>query len=89
MGKTRTANFEVQIETESGSRLITGAMTKREALSKFKELATLMNSTQGYIWAQTAYGRKILKNADYIGLRLTKTGLEIYNGSLDNDSAIS
>lgn len=87
MAKTRTANFEVQIEREDGTLVITGAMTKRDSIQTFRELAPVYNSTQGYIWGQTAYGRRILKNADYIGLCLQDGKLEIYTRTLEDDSA--
>src|SRR3989304_2338688 len=60
MGHTRTATFMVQVEMEPDVLALTGANTHREALKVIQDLCAYYGTEKGFIWPQTARGRRIL-----------------------------
>jgi len=80
MGKSILCNFEAQIEKTNGNQIRTGANTLKEA-KKWTKARNEEYTGRVFLWPQTAYGRKIVRNADY--MVLNPDGSKEYKSVLD------
>jgi hypothetical protein len=86
MGHSRTCNLELQIDI-GDKLLMVGAQSKRDAINQFRSLAPLYKATIGYLWAQTAQGRRIIRDTDYLVLELRDNDVIMSGRDVEEDSS--
>lgn len=86
MGKSYTANYEVQVDASNGKLSIQGAMSFNEAKRLLITEANRLKSDTAYIWGQTEIGRRKVKHffagkiSDYIIVKRQDDGWSLHAG---------